>query len=286
MPDISIFVIGGMAGALSHVSAAPIDRYIILKQLNDKDYRKLNIHQYFKLMYTKEGIAGFFKGSLINLFRVSYFAGLEFFFYELFKATLYHNTPKADMTLDQKLVSGALTGVVASTLTYPLDLLRTYAALDHGTKHRYMTVMAFKIVRTDGLQGLYRGWAVSMAGIIPLVGIKMSSFDWMLHNLMAKPIDKRSYNYMAHCVAFGSISGCISVSLVYPLNVLRHKLQLNHHHSDHNYSNFKDAFRQTYQTNGIRGFYIGLTASLAKMTPMTGLLFLSNELMKFEFKQI
>ena len=125
-----------------------------------------------------------------------------------------------------------------------------------------------------------------MAGIIPFVGIKMSSFDWMKRNLITRPVDKRSYNYMTHMVAFGSISGCISTSLVYPLNVLRHKLQLNHHHTDHNYSNFKDAVKQTYQLNRIRGFYVGLTASLAKMTPLTGLLFLSNELMKFELKQM
>ena len=74
-------------------------------------------------MYEKEGVKGFFKGNGVNVVRIAPFSAFQFFFYEFFKHTLYHGASPSDFT--SKIVCGGLTGCVASTLTYPLDLIRT-----------------------------------------------------------------------------------------------------------------------------------------------------------------
>jgi len=74
-------------------------------------------------MYQIEGWRGFFKGNGTNIVRVAPFSAFEFFFYEFYKHTLFHDHPSTDY--GSKLICGGLTGMTASTLTYPLDLIRT-----------------------------------------------------------------------------------------------------------------------------------------------------------------
>ena len=76
------------------------------------------------------------------------------------------------------MVAGALTGITAQPLTYPLDLLKTYATINMEAGQRiniYKTTM--EIIGRDGLMGMYKGLFISNCGIAPFIGIKMASFD-------------------------------------------------------------------------------------------------------------
>ena len=73
-------------------------------------------------MYRKEGVYGFFKGNGVNVVRIAPFSAFEFFFYELYKQSLFQGDATSKSS---KLFCGGLTGMTASTLTYPLDLIRT-----------------------------------------------------------------------------------------------------------------------------------------------------------------
>ena len=71
-----------------------------------------------------------------------------------------------------------MTGITAQTLTYPLDLLKTYATINMEAGQRiniYKTTM--EIMGRDGLMGMYKGLFISNCGIAPFIGIKMASFD-------------------------------------------------------------------------------------------------------------
>lgn len=74
-------------------------------------------------MWKVEGIRGFFKGNGVNIVRIAPFSAFEFFFYEFYKHYLFPNSNDKDYTY--KLICGGLTGMTASTLTYPLDLIRS-----------------------------------------------------------------------------------------------------------------------------------------------------------------
>jgi len=74
-------------------------------------------------MYKNEGFKGYFKGNGTNIVRIAPFSAFEFFFYEFYKHYLFPNADQSGHTY--KLICGGLTGMTASTLTYPLDLIRT-----------------------------------------------------------------------------------------------------------------------------------------------------------------
>jgi len=85
-------------------------------------------------------VRGFFKGNGATIVKIAPFSAFEFYFYEVFKNTLYPGKEKKDFTYLQKLFCGGLTGITASTLTYPIDVVKTYLTIniESGVK---MTMM-------------------------------------------------------------------------------------------------------------------------------------------------
>mmetsp|Transcript_29928 Transcript_29928/g.45770 ORF Transcript_29928/g.45770 Transcript_29928/m.45770 type:complete len:99 (-) Transcript_29928:503-799(-) len=84
----------------------------------------------FKLMYKQEGVRGFFKGNGATVVKIAPFSAFQFFFYEFYKNNLYPGLEKKDFTYGQKLICGAITGITASTLTYPIDIVKTYLTIN------------------------------------------------------------------------------------------------------------------------------------------------------------
>jgi solute carrier family 25 phosphate transporter 23/24/25/41 len=78
-------------------------------------------------MWSKEGMAGFMKGNGVNVVRIAPFSAFEFYFYEQYKSILM---PEGSENPFSKFLCGGLTGMTASTLTYPLDLIRTHLSLN------------------------------------------------------------------------------------------------------------------------------------------------------------
>ena len=71
---------------------------------------------------------------------------------------------------------------------------------------------------------------------------------------------------MLALLAFGSISGSVGATMVYPLNLVRTRLQASGS-SGHpeRYSGIGDVVTKTYRRDGWRGFYRGLVPTLAKV---------------------
>jgi solute carrier family 25 (mitochondrial phosphate transporter), member 23/24/25/41 len=103
-----------VAGAISRTATSPLERLKILRQVATVEYRGLSSMQAFKFMYTNEGWRGFFKGNGVNIVKIAPFSAFEFFFYELFKHTLFPNAAGNDPW--SKLLCGGLTGCISQTL--------------------------------------------------------------------------------------------------------------------------------------------------------------------------
>lgn len=94
--------------------------------------------------------------------------------------------------------------------------------------------------------------------------IDMSTFE-ALKLAYLRSTDKDELGVLA-TLAFGSISGSVGATSVYPLNLVRTRLQASGS-SGHpeRYTSPWDVVRKTYTRDGWRGFYRGLLPTLAKV---------------------
>ena len=69
-----------------------------------------------------------------------------------------------------------------------------------------------------------------------------------------------------HTLIFGSVSGGVGATSVYPLNLVRTRLQASGS-SGHpqRYTGMSDVVQRTWTHEGIKGFYRGLLPTLAKV---------------------
>jgi solute carrier family 25 phosphate transporter 23/24/25/41 len=207
----------------------PLERLKILRQLGIAEYKSLNFFKAMARMWRTEGFNGFLKGNGANVVRVFPFTAFQFFFYEQFKLLLFPKGEKNSYTI--KCCCGGLSGVITSTLTYPLDLVRTFLAIQTadnktgvmGAKPGMVSGMV-NIVKQNGFFGLYRGWVVSMIGVVPYLALQLSVFDWTVTNYMP---DKKSKWFDVFNLCVGGWAGFVGAGLTYPLDVIRRKMQLS-----------------------------------------------------------
>lgn len=79
------------------------------------------------------------------------------------------------------MASGGLAGAGSLCLVYPLDYARTRLASDVGSGARDFKGLGDCLVKTakgpKGILGLYNGFGVSVAGIIPYRGVYFGLYD-------------------------------------------------------------------------------------------------------------
>lgn len=79
------------------------------------------------------------------------------------------------------MASGGAAGATSLMVVYPLDFARTRLAADIGSKaDRQFNGLADclgKVYKSDGLLGLYRGFGVSVLGIVVYRGVYFGSYD-------------------------------------------------------------------------------------------------------------
>lgn len=79
-------------------------------------------------------------------------------------------------------------------------------------------------------------------------------------------------------LAFGSVSGSVGATSVYPLNLVRTILQASGSPAHpQRYTGMWDVVSQTYSQSGVRGFYVGLGPTLAKVIPAVSISYVVYE---------
>lgn len=125
-----------------------------------------------------------------------------------------------------------------------------------------------------GVRACYRGLTMGLVGMFPYSAIDMGMFELLkktYKGYYAKKNHMHEDDVKLGNVATGIIgasSGAFGASVVYPLNVVRTRLQTQGttmHRAT--YTGIWDVTVKTIQREGYRGLYKGLTPNLLKVAP-------------------
>ena len=248
-----------------------------------------------------EGVRGLFRGFPAHLMAVIPARGLYFFSY----SALRHRTDAVwggDSSVAH-LLAAAGAGAVATTATNPLWVVKTRFQLQRGqaapagsglARDYVSTTSALaRIVREEGVRGLYRGMAASYIGISEGT-INFVLYERLKRLALARKNDARRHRGEAALDRLGAaelfgISACTKLfasMATYPHEVIRTRLRYTRAAAGEArpYSGVIQATRKVWRAEGRRGLYAGMGVHLLRVVPNNAIMFMTFELVSREFR--
>lgn len=184
------FMLSGVAAGVSKTAAAPIERVKLLVQNQDEMIKQGRLNEPYKGVVDcvqktlkNEGVIPFWRGNLANVLRYFPTQALNFAFKDTIKALfkVQKDAPQY-VKFGTNILSGGMAGSLSLTLVYSLDFARTRLANDakgKGGERQFngLVDVYSKTLKTDGIQGLYRGFTISCVGIFIYRGMYFGLYD-------------------------------------------------------------------------------------------------------------
>lgn len=217
-------------------------------------------------------------------------------------------------------VSGSSSAVVATTLTYPFDLLRTRFAIQatpgNNIVYPSLRYAIWHIYKNEGVNGFFRGLTPAVMAMVPYMGLFFSTYQHIYgllnYVIPAMPtettntlssssntLDSKTtyslyenklnnittYNYavtslisllhVSQGAVAGFISGVISKTTLFPLDVIRKRLQVQGPTRAYYLSGTIPIYPRNpiatavliVRNEGLMGLYKGLLVSIIKSAP-------------------
>jgi solute carrier family 25 protein 33/36 len=146
-------------------------------------------------VYRQEGPRALFRGLGPNLVGVIPARSINFFTYGNSKRLITEHLNHGKDSAWVHLTSAALAGVVTSTATNPIWMVKTRLQLDKNmaaesggaTKRQYKNSVDCirQVLRNEGIQGLYKGMSASY------LGVAESTMHWMLYEQLKRALVRR-----------------------------------------------------------------------------------------------
>lgn len=272
---------GAFAGALSRTLTSPLERLKVLKQVQSHNTKYKGIFSALATMYREEGIRSYWKGNGTNVIRIAPFSAIQFVSFDFYKSLIIGDDP-AHAGFVKTFGSGALTGMTAATICYPLDLVRSVLSVQTTNENYKGIADAMRsIVKADGILGLYRGLGPTLMGIAPYIAINMTTFDLLKRKYMPKSRDAPYFTLIN--LGLGATAGFVSAATTYPTDLIRRRMQLSGMKGSHDlpaYRNTWHCITHTVATEGIRGMYKGMIPCFLKVVPSMAVAFTTYEFLR------
>lgn len=234
---------GAVAGVVARAICAPIDLVKIRWQLRDTNTTTVTM---IRNIYKQEGLSAFWRGNLSGMALYATYGAIQFSIYEQLKQ---HGVGLA----------GGMAAMMATLVTYPLDLLRTRMSLQSGWPSNLKLLR--DVWQFDGT--LYRGLLPTLAQVAPYMAITFWTFDICQAH--------------ANDAIAGLAAGLVGKTAVLPLDNLRKRLQSQTTLAQrqayaqaiplHTSTNLWHCIREMYHMGGIPAFYRGWVLAVSKSAP-------------------
>uniref|UniRef100_A0A0N5BL51 Mitochondrial folate transporter/carrier n=1 Tax=Strongyloides papillosus TaxID=174720 RepID=A0A0N5BL51_STREA len=267
---------GGMASTLI---CHPLDLLKIRFAANDCRGSRPQYGSYYnavKRIYRSGGMRMFYQGLTPSIVGASSAWGLYFHFCH--KITKEFENLEVNREVKNFLIAG-VSGVTVQCFTNGIWVAKTRLCLQYETeKRQYKGLLdcLYKIVKYEGIRGLYSGFVPGMFGTLH------GSIQWMVYNFLKTKrchyleIDTNSQLGNFDYLLILTLSKIAATTPMFPYQVLKTRLQDQHNTE----KSLLKLIKNIYEREGLRGFYKGLFAGNVKQLPTAIVTFLTYENVK------
>lgn len=301
------FVAGGIGGMAGAICTSPFD--VVKTRLQSDVYRSSYLHtmksqniilqagQHFKEtfgiinnVYKNEGFRALFKGLGPNLVGVIPARSINFFTYGVGKDFISKNFNNGEEAAWVHLIAAVNAGLVTSTATNPIWLVKTRLQLDKASSKQYKNSWDCikTVLKHEGIAGLYKGLMASYLGSVE------STLQWVLYEQMKTIISQKALqreqegrertkldSFLEWSARSGSagFAKFIASMITYPHEVIRTRLrQAPLEHGRPKYTGVIQCFKLVVKEEGLASMYGGLTPHLLRTVPNSIIMFGTWEL--------
>merc|ERR1712180_304251 len=272
------FLLAGVAAGVSKTAAAPIERIKLLVQNQDEMIKQGRLDKPYngvvdclRRVLATEGVYPLWRGNLANVLRYFPTQALSFAFKDSIKAIFA--TPK-DASAQRKFATNIASGGAAGTLSllfvYSLDYARTRLANDNksktGTRQFNGLIDVYvKTLKSDGIQGLYRGFVISAVGIFIYRGMYFGLYDTI------KPLVLGDNANVGQSFLLGWAVTVTAGLMSYPIDTVRRRMMMTSG-GGVKYKGSMDCFIQVMKNEGFMSLMKGAGANILRGVAGAGVL--------------
>jgi hypothetical protein len=290
---------GAGAGALTKTSVAPLERVKILFQIQgmtgetgaNRKYRGLT--QALRLIVAEEGPVALWRGNGANCVRVVPVYALKFAFNDTFKDMVRNENQLTtkDLAVSQRMLAGTMAGLCQTTITYPLELVRTRLSLGSalsGMQYKGIFDCFQTTIKDEGVRALYKGIGPTYLSGAPYVGLQMTFFDLYKNYLVGSDDtvggESSFMTSVGNMMAAGAMAGITAQTITYPGDTIRRRMQSNGMGGTKRmYNNSWHCTQTIIKKEGVIGLYRGLLINCIRGVPGAAIQFAAYESLKSVF---
>lgn len=222
----------------------------------------------FSRIVKEEGVAALWRSNLVNVMRYFPTQALNFAFKDYFKRMF--NVKKTEpywKILGANILSGAAAGSLGLTFVYSLDYARTRLANDSksskkgGGERQFTGVWDVykKTYAADGIAGLYRGFTLSVVGIMIYRGLYFGLYDSIKPLVVTGSLDG---SFLASFILGWGVTTVASFAS-YPIDTVRRRMMMTSGQAV-KYKSSIHAFSDIFKKEGFRSFFKGAGANILR----------------------
>ena len=271
-------VAGGVAGAVSRTSTAPLDRLKVTLQVHGSaakaaDGGKPSILGILRGMVAEGGVKSLWRGNGVNVVKIAPESALKFMAYERFKTALKGGAEsKKELAPWERMIAGSSAGALAQTVIYPMELIKTRLAVAKTGQYKGMLDVAVQCLRQEGPKAFYKGYLPNILGIIPYAGIDLTVYE-MLKAEYARRHPGEEKPGILSLLLCGTASSTCGQLASYPLALVRTRMQAASGSS----LGATQLFLGILKNEGVRGLYRGIAPNFLKVAPAVSISYVVYE---------
>jgi solute carrier family 25 phosphate transporter 23/24/25/41 len=181
------FFSGSAAGVMSQSLIYPLE-LLKTRMVLRKTGEYSSIFDCVCKIVKNEGIRAFYKGYIPNILGIIPYAGTDLAVYETLKRFYMKQNEIDDKpSIPILLMCGSVSTLCGQLVSYPLALIRTRLQAQevpmYSTERDTMSKLLLRIVRNEGIRGLYRGLLPNIIKVVPAVSISYAVYENMKESL-------------------------------------------------------------------------------------------------------
>jgi len=286
---LASFLKGGVSATISKTAVAPIERIKLLLQVQATSTQITDPYKGIvdcaSRVYKEQGAGAFWRGNTANIIRYFPTQALNFAFKDKFKEMFVRPAAEVGFWLFflGNLAAGGAAGASSLMFVYPLDFARTRLGADVGKSKSERQFDGLvdcikKIYKSDGLGGLYQGFAASIAGIIVYRAAFFGGYD----TLKAVCIQAGFGAVVWQAFIVAEITTTIAGLISYPFDTVRRRLMMKSGGgSTVEYKGTIDCAVKIVKNEGVVGLFNGALSNVFRGTGAAFVLVLYDWMSKF-----